>query len=689
MSSAAGVLRREVPVLRTEWLLYTMHLKRIALPLLATAAILYIPIIVATRAVQHARNVASVDANQVLNIFAVMLLIFFSLPVGTAAFARQFKEQNVLFFHTLPISRTRQWVVLICASLTALIATAIFLAIVHPASLGIFQTGTQFLAFGGILLLFFAAGACFSLAFLRPIEVYVGGFGLTILMLVGALWAALAPEIIYSSTGRPESAFAVEAIGRPEVPAHILIIAGALYLVLFLGASLRFYQTGELTLTRNRIRNPLIVVAIGIAIDFLIVPALQYAEVSRRPFRVFDTEVSADGRYVAYTVMREGAPWNARIRVFDTATQKDVATFERPGLMWAPFTGNVLTVISREMPFYRRLPFLAVSDRLDTYSADGRLLGSEKLHDERVGSFHRLGDAKLFALQGGDSGRVIAWDGSGKIREIVRADGIQKLTLGSSLAYARGEVGKSHVWRLGEKVTELPIVGAATADFPTVVHDVAYTNSDLAVRAIESRMPIPRKPNDIAVYEISSGITGPIDHLFAEVIDPTTRDASLFCESAGRWNLVAAGFKFSDAQPLPRSPAALSGAVDDISVVPAMSLVVYVTHRGNSATLHLLDANRNATLDVITLDDTRRDVRFFVSRNQPSRALIYVQRAPSSNPTNRVRVAEFLYRDGNLTLVPRHDGYLAALLPDGTQVRQFGMKITIYPPSGAPRKGGL
>src|ERR1700730_15315906 len=114
--TSATALRRDVAFMRTEWLLFAIHFKRIALPLLATTAIIYLPVLLATLSVYRFRNPN--DANQMLDAMAIMLL----------------------FFHTLPLSRTRQWVVLIAASFTAMLSCGLFFGIIRPSAIAFVQS---------------------------------------------------------------------------------------------------------------------------------------------------------------------------------------------------------------------------------------------------------------------------------------------------------------------------------------------------------------------------------------------------------------------------------------------------------------------------------------------------------------------------------------------------------------------
>jgi hypothetical protein len=159
---------------------------------------------------------------------------------------------------------------------------------------------------------------------------------------------------------------------------------------------------------------------------------------------------------------------------------------------------------------------------------------------------------------------------------------------------------------------------------------------------------------------------------------------SLFAEKAGRWQLVTSSLTFDAIQKLPESPAP-NIDIDDLRIARASGLAVFVVRNGTNATVRLYDATHDKTIEAVTLDDSKRDLRVWLRLISPSDVILYVERVLASNPANRTRVGEFLYRDGNLTVLPHHEGYISRVLPDGTQIRHFGFTVAIYPPNGTAR----
>src|SRR5438067_3041774 len=389
MTSAAAALQRDITFLRTERLLFLMHYRRLVFSLLLFCSALYFPLLLVARTLEHFRNLNPRDIDAMLNFLCMGLPLGIALPVGTAAFSRAFKEQNVLFFHALPISRTRQWMVLMASSFAAQITAMLFLWILRPSAPAQVQVQSIELILSMVVITF-AAGACFALAFLRPIEVYVGGYLLTFILFLGAIWAMTAPGLIYYTPRlqmRSSANVAVDAFSgnlQWTPPLAVLPLIGILFLALFLIASHQFYVRGEITLMRNRIRYPIIVAVIGVVIDTLLVPVLIYGYEVRQWGERRSVRLSPDGRYIAIHTYRDHAEWIGKMRIVDTLNDHTLAQFDGPGISDFWFVGDRLATVARDMAWYRRLPGLSPRDKLDLLTPEGKRMSAIALDAETV-----------------------------------------------------------------------------------------------------------------------------------------------------------------------------------------------------------------------------------------------------------------------------------------------------------------
>ena len=173
--------------------LFLLHFKRLVVPLLAVSALLYLAGLLTVWVVRTMWHMD--DDGTVLSTAVLSVLLAMALPVGTAPFSRAFKEQHILFFHSLPLTRSAAWWAMVGGAFAALAATMIGLLAVRPSAF----TSLSPLAvemYIAAMVLTFAIGAAAGLAFVRPVAVYVAAYVCALLMLIGGILATLGPALM-------------------------------------------------------------------------------------------------------------------------------------------------------------------------------------------------------------------------------------------------------------------------------------------------------------------------------------------------------------------------------------------------------------------------------------------------------------------------------------------------------------
>ena len=515
--------------------LFLLHFKRLVVPLLGVSAVLYLAgllMVWIAGSLWPGQNLG-----KELNGAFLGVLLAMALPVGTAPFSRAFKEQHILFFHSLPLTRSTAWLSMVGGAFAALVITAIGFAAVRPAAFTALSPWGAW-AFGAAMVISFAIGAAAALAFVRPVEVYIAAYLCALLILVGGLLGILGRAVMLGNSRSSLPNVTIDTMmgaGRYAPPAAVWWIVALLSAMAFFTASIFFFVRGEMTHGSRRLLNPLALLGIIAALDLVVAPALVWAFTFRTPLEWTDVAISADGRYALVTRRSTSVPWRGRIDVVDLTSDQRTTIDADGATDGAAWIGNRIGVRRRDLRWWRRPPLsMAARDRLELYSPDGRQVSQIVLDDEIVHDWRpRANGAVVLGITRGDQARVVEWRADGTLRELARATGVGGIEVEPDAAWAPQGTGKAHFWTFaGDAVRELPIGGAAERRVPALIDGVAYASSAIAAREIERTTPAPHAAGERALYTLRDW-PGEPSLLFAVVPHPERRLASILLHDSG------------------------------------------------------------------------------------------------------------------------------------------------------------
>jgi hypothetical protein len=665
--------------------LFLLHFKRLVIPLVSVSALLYLASLLALWIAQSVWHLK--DAGQGLDIICRGVLLAMALPVGTASFSKAFKEQHILFFHSLPVTRSAAWLSMVGGAFAALAVTAIGFAAVRPGAFTSFAPWGAFV-YAAVMVTSFAIGAAAGMAFVRPVAVYVAAYLCTLLTIIGVLLGILGPALMLGQPRRDLPSLTIDTMvgaGRYTPPAAVWWITALLSAIAFFAASHFFFVRGEMTHGRRRLLNPLVLFGIVAALVLFVAPALIWAFTFRSPLESADAALSPDGRYALMTRRSTSVPWRGRIDVVDL-TSGHRTRIDANGLTdGAAWIGdNRIGLLRRDLSWWRRPPLsMSARDRLQLYSPDGRQLSQVVLDDEVVHDWRpRANGAVVLGIMRGDQARVVEWRADGTLRELARATGVDGINVGSDAAWARQGTGKARFWTFaGADTQELPIRGAGDAKPPALVEGVAYASAEIAAREIERTIPAPRAAGERALYVLRGWSTGS-PSLFAVVPHPERRLVSVLAY-AGGWKTISDAVPIRENEVVKVSQDLYQHDLEALEIDRPSGIVTYVARNGAEDVLHLADLRSGKDFEV-----TRRPASDNITCHvvvRPLRTSI-VRVSAGSNPPRRL-VLEMVYGNGALMPVERRgEGTLAMLAPDGTQIRGMtAYRVSIAPPNGPVR----
>src|SRR5207253_340001 len=89
--------------------LLRLHLVRSVVPTVLVTLTIYTVLYIISRIAQRAQHLDPKSVDELLDVICVFTIMFMALPIGAVTFTRPVKEQNIIFLHSLPVSRGRQW----------------------------------------------------------------------------------------------------------------------------------------------------------------------------------------------------------------------------------------------------------------------------------------------------------------------------------------------------------------------------------------------------------------------------------------------------------------------------------------------------------------------------------------------------------------------------------------------------
>lgn len=669
---------------RADWMLLRMHYLRVVAPLAAVCFGTELTFIIASAFIGRFRG-TSAGASQTLDITALSLALFVALPVGAAVFSRQFKEQHILLFHALPVSRLRQWTIFATACLLALVTVDAGLAVLRPGAARMLWESRMLTPFLVLTAISFATGLCFALIFARAFAVYLTAYIASIGIPAFLAFSIFAPYLAYRELPRDvtRNLAMYGALGTaleppPSFPAAKVWICVALLVLGLAAASASFYVRGEMTLPRVQIRNALSIVAGVVLLALLGMVATHALPPSERAISAVG--MSRDGHRVAVRVMNFGGPWENEIRIHDLVSGK-TAKWSSPGLLdfaWTP-AGDIVTTV-REMSPLRRLFYLRPArDRVERWSADGVKLRSES-YEGKVLDF----GPGVVVVRSGDQAVTYELKDGVRGRELFRAPTPDEVIISSGRILFRSAAYEPRLWHIASVgANEIPRVPVAKGNFAFVFDGAFYPVREVLIRKIESTWPVPRASGDRVGYFVGFDAS----RVWAAVGHPSTSTATLqvFDTATKRWKRI------TDAVPLPvdEMPRDVMQNYDratTASINFSRGSFIQFAERTDGRIRHRLydaDTGVTTTLHEHAADDPRSFYMKTMQPVSPSGRILRVE--ADSKP-----VAEVLWRDGRFDPIPvRNGGMLEAIWPDGTQVRRKGGRITVIDPRGNARPVNL
>ena len=682
---------------RAERALFLLHYKRVLFPV----AVVYFGLLGAVVAAlyivgryQSWSEKQMTDLAQGMDIMALIFGVGFSLPVGTAVFSRAFKEQQILFFHTLPVSRTRQWIIFTSSSAAALLTTYVLAGVFRPGAVRLLlREPAATLLVAGIAILGYAAGSCFALVFTRAVAVYTTAFIVPYLFLIGAGLLMLQPYNLIVGPKSHSAVFLLEdqPLIQNILPAGLIVAIVASFIVAFFACSLFFYLRGELVTLRTQLRNFGIVLAIGVSIA-VGVTLTGLAIVSRRaPWSSggWNIDVAPSGRFGVQLLRASAYPWRAQLRFVDFDSGRTVRV-DAVGATSEFATNDATAVALRDMSI---LPHTR-GDRVVVYDMSGKPLRDVRFAGEEIMHVTAAADGRIVVLTtDGARAHIYQMSRSSDPRELARAavDPLPKWWMTPSTVLIMNRIEENRAWTLEDGVaTEIPWAKATTKQpMPVIYRGVAYPDRDAVVRQIEKETPLPRDPGDAIDYYIPSILISrdSISTLYAMRANVARHTASVYLlpPHEKTWQLITSAVPLLrddnfNAQPTFTDHFSMLAGVD------RYQRLFYVDASTAKPTVRLFDPAVNRSIDVLTMQDV--DPRLnLVSFGRLGNISILSVQVRTDDVNRSINKGLWLY-DGKLVPMPNvHPrGYFILRRDDGSLVYASDRGATIVAPNGTTRE---
>lgn len=665
---------------RADWMLLRMHYLRVLAPLAAVCFGTLAMFWLGATIVQRLRGDAG-EIGEVLDFTAILLSALVALPSGAAVFSRPFKEQHLIFFHSLPMRRLRQWLVLSGASLLALLTVYAGFGILRPGAIAVLRSSGTMLVFVFGVAIAFAAGVCFALVFTRTVVVYIAAHVAAVIAPLAAALALLAPGLAFERSPIPlEGDRAIDMLFSlsNRVPVVFVLTSTVVLIVVLVAASAAFYVRGEVTLPRVQFLNAAIVAAALVAI--VLTAALAVYELARGPMFWSSWRLSPDGRRAARFAQMFDVPWRSRLHVFDLVSGNRTES-EVVGLVEMLWTKpDELVTFTRDVSPLRRLAYLLpAKDRVTRWSATGAKL-AESRQDGVVESFSRGPNGELrIAVLVGDQASVRELRADGSHRELLRAPASDSSILDGDVLILDSPEG-ARVWRLesggAREIRRVPI--ASRRDQILIFGDAFYPTLESLLQMIDTTMPPPRGADDRVGYAVYADMR----FLYALVAHPATSNGTLHVldPASRRWSKIADDIPLGERE-MPKEKVGRFESTPTISIAYWRNRAVFARVENGATVFRLHDARTGVVTPLYTHppNDPRKVRMDLKGLLLPRRGLAI------SFSAGDTTVAEFLSTDAGITPL-RHlpPGDLLAVLPDGSQVRERGSTIRRFDANGAP-----
>lgn len=589
-----------------DWPLLLLHLKRTLFPLLVVSYGIFFMFVLGSSLARH--GAGRFDAKQIgdlLDSIAGSLMLLVALPVGTAPFSRAFKEQHIVFMHALPISRTRQWLLLVASSAAALLITAAGFFILRP-SLGsrLFDSGPLPVIFAAAAVVLFAAGACFGVVVRHPVGVYAGAVAGLALFTGTAIFTIVAPVVAYIDRGLKSQSgpdlWSAAISSGIHWQAGLAALALLLLVTALFAVSLFAYRRGEVALLRVQTRN--IALAAALLLTLPMALGAGYALLlHRQPPRVRDEGLSPDGRHLALIEGPENAPWHSRVHLLAVDSGATTGVIARGGALdigW--LAAGRLAVLRRDMPLFPGADLLwPTRDSVEIRSPAGVLLSSYHRRG-RIAKWIWLGSAMRVGFADGDQVTVIDVDAGGKVKELVSGPA-ENLAVTRQLVYLANANGRSRMWKIDGAARELPWLRASvTRENPVVFRGVVYPDEVTFVRMVMHDFP-PAVPTGARIAFSLARENRDRQALFALVQGNDGAALRVLRPGNNQWKEIAAGLH----APFGGDATVWEPNGGDVALLAANDGAVFINDAAAGPVVRLYDAARDTTTDLLTLPPTR------------------------------------------------------------------------------------
>lgn len=687
VAAAGGTLRRHRH--RAEWMLFTLHFRRLLPPLAGVyLGLLGLMSILSGATRFHNAPVKQVEAaSNVLDIASIVIAVMFALPVGTAVFSRAFKEQQILFFHSLPIGRTRQWLMLVGSSLAAFLVTIAIAFVFRPGAARLMFSGEAADVFATVAsgMLLFATGTCFALVFTRPVVVYVAAVSTLALLIPAGALVVIAPFRIYGGM-ISFSGFAMDPYR--EMWVNVFVTSVSLLAFTFFACSLYFYVRGEFITMRTQLRNFAIALGAGVAVVLVIVPLNSQLAANRETRTVARIALSESGAFGTAVLRAPHSPWLASVRIVDLARGATTAAFPAKGLLVLFPSRDGVLVVRRDMTLLttRR------SDRVEMYSSAGKLLHTVTFPDQEI--VHAApadGDSTLVVTDDGAFARVYDVRADGRANEVARAvcDQPPSVWLAPPYVLLANRIEERRAWKIRDgRADDVPWAKATSEHpMPTVVRGTAFPDHESVFRFIEREVPLARDAGDSVVYSIPSlWQVRNTDYLWALRVHPSSRLASLYVlpPEAKTWLLVSSSIPLLPDHRFAGRVELADYQFSMLTHVHSNAEVVYIDTGGGKPAVRLYNAATGRTIDVMTVAEL--DPRMRVTARPGSQGWSNISIFNRTDDVNRVvALGRFVYDGAALRPLPPGVPSVDVWRPDGTIIFALNEGFLLVPPTGPKR----
>ncbi len=440
---------------------------------------------------------------------------------GERCFPAELKESRILFFSSLPISRSWVWLVIVSARLLAALASLTLVVALRRPLLMALRENTRLLPMALVLfaasipfayILFFSAGTLFALLLRRTLFAYVAGF-----LVLGILLSGTLVSCVYSMV--PPHPAQLTQIPEPAdslYPTQIVAFL-SLLLVWSLLLSWRFFIRGEIGNPKRRIRNQIlfgITATTYLGVVFGVTSSARLTSVGSTWSAVSPTwfsrdhgmpySVSPDGRFLAVFESLAHRPFMVRVSIVDTHTGRVTGQMVSGGVGWGYWSdhGDVLNLLALNNSPLDRWGYL-VPGTMDWIRLSHKAREVSKLRLKGVEEVRNLtGGRALVVLREGSHGRILLLDGaSGGSSEPLRAplDGQVKVQGdGPALVYFDNVLLPRKAWIVDSLAREVRVSRSTLETADVLLGEISGSPAE-AQAALRRRYPLPSTPGDMPI----------------------------------------------------------------------------------------------------------------------------------------------------------------------------------------------